>query len=121
MRRAGAVLFLVMAAAAPGWAQGDPQKGKALYVRSCAACHGETGKGNGPAAVALPVKPRDHTDGKYMNQLSDEDLKKIILAGGAAVGKSPLMPAWKATLKGDEIEQLIAYLRSIAQPPHKRP
>lgn len=33
-------------------------KGKNLYEATCAACHGSTGKGDGPAAAGLPTKPR---------------------------------------------------------------
>lgn len=121
MRAAAVVLFLVLSVVGLSWAQGDPQKGKALYARNCAACHGESGRGDGPAAATLPVKPRDHTDGKYMNQLGDDDLRKIVQEGGAAVGKSPVMPPWKAILKRQDLDHLIAFLRSIAQPLYKRP
>jgi mono/diheme cytochrome c family protein len=35
--------------------KGDPKKGKEKYMENmrCSACHGESGKGDGPAAVAL--------------------------------------------------------------------
>ena len=35
--------------------------GKDLFVMRCASCHGEEGKGNGPAAVALKTPPADLT------------------------------------------------------------
>ena len=35
--------------------------GRALFLRRCASCHGEEGKGNGPAAVALKHPPADLT------------------------------------------------------------
>jgi len=35
--------------------------GKADYVRYCASCHGTTGKGDGPVANLLVVKPTDLT------------------------------------------------------------
>ena len=35
--------------------------GKDEYVRSCAACHGVTGKGDGPAAKSLIKPPTDLT------------------------------------------------------------
>ncbi|MGH6976121.1 MAG: copper homeostasis membrane protein CopD, partial [Stellaceae bacterium] len=32
-------------------------RGTAIYAQNCAACHGAAGKGNGPAAAGLPIKP----------------------------------------------------------------
>ncbi|MCS6817243.1 MAG: cytochrome c [Blastocatellia bacterium] len=37
------------------------EKGRRLYIRHCAACHGMDGKGNGPAADSLKVPPPDLT------------------------------------------------------------
>jgi cytochrome c oxidase cbb3-type subunit 3 len=79
-------------------------------------CHGEHGKGDGPAARALPVKAADHTNGPVMNQLSDKYLSDIISKGGAAVGKSPIMPAWGNQFNEAQIRDLIAFIRSIADP-----
>jgi cytochrome c oxidase cbb3-type subunit I/II len=39
--------------------------GKTVYLRNCAACHGENGNGNGPEAHRLKTKPRDFTTGIY--------------------------------------------------------
>jgi mono/diheme cytochrome c family protein len=35
--------------------------GQEMYMSYCAACHGKSGKGDGPAAVALKVPPPDLT------------------------------------------------------------
>lgn len=99
--------------------KGDVSAGKAKYESLCAGCHGKTGKGDGPAAASLNPKPQDHTDGKVMNSLSDQYLTDIIKNGGAAVKKSPLMPAWGKTLKDQEVSDVIAYIRSLANPPYK--
>jgi mono/diheme cytochrome c family protein len=40
----------------------------------------------------------------------------IISKGGAAVGKSSFMPAWGGVLKENQLQDLLAYLRSIASP-----
>lgn len=45
-------------------------QGRKLFMTHCAACHGEDGKGNGPAAPALKVAPANLTaiakvDGKF--------------------------------------------------------
>jgi mono/diheme cytochrome c family protein len=81
---------------------GEVAAGRALYQQYCGMCHGPQGKGNGPAAAAMNPKPRDHTDGPYMNALSDTHLTKVLREGGAAVQLSPLMPAWKETLSLEE-------------------
>jgi mono/diheme cytochrome c family protein len=92
-------------------------EGQKLYLTYCSSCHGDKGQGDGAAGKALPVKPADHTDGKLMNSFSDEFLINIIFKGGAAVGKSSFMPAWGGVLKDDQLQDLLAYLRSIASPP----
>lgn len=98
---------------------GDVAAGRALYQQYCSMCHGPQGKGNGPAAAAMNPKPRDHTDGPYMNALSDAHLTAVIGEGGAAVQRSPLMPSWKGTLSPKQIADVIAYLRTLAVPPYK--
>ena len=91
----------------------DAEEGKKLYGQYCASCHGQSGKGDGPAAAALNPKPRDHTDKAYMSSLTDDDMLKVIKNGGASVGKSPLMPPWGASLKDDQIKDVIAYVRTL--------
>jgi cytochrome c oxidase cbb3-type subunit III len=91
----------------------DAEQGKKLYGQFCASCHGQSGKGDGPAAAALNPKPRDHTDKEAMSKLSDEDLFNVIKNGGASVGKSPLMPAWGASLKDEQIRDVMAYVRTL--------
>ena len=106
-----------------GWAQtkGDAKAGKAKYDSLCGGCHGTSGKGDGPAAGGLNPKPQDHTNGKYMNTLTDQYLFDITKNGGVGVKKSPLMPAWGNTLKDDDVWNLTAYIRSLAKPPYKAP
>lgn len=99
-------------------AAGDAAAGKELYKMRCAQCHGEDGKANTPIAKALQPPPRDHTDGNYMNKLDDTHLVKVIKGGGTAVGKSPIMPP-QADLTDDQIANLIAYVRSLADPPYQ--
>ena len=45
-----------------------PEQPEAVYKQYCASCHGPDGKGNGPAAAALPVKPADHTNAAVMRR-----------------------------------------------------
>jgi mono/diheme cytochrome c family protein len=92
--------------------------GHILYQQDCAACHGATGQGNGPAAVALATKPRDHTNGAYMDKLTNRHLYNVIKMGGGMYGY-PAMPA-QPQLKDEEITQLIAFMRSLSST-YKRP
>ncbi len=91
----------------------DAEQGKKLYGQFCASCHGQSGKGDGPAAAALNPKPRDHTNKEYMSKMSDDEMFKVIKNGGASVGKSPLMPPWGASLKDDQIRDIMAYVRTL--------
>ncbi len=39
----------------------EVETGRASYTSLCAGCHGDSGKGNGPNALALAAKPADLT------------------------------------------------------------
>ena len=71
----------------------DINAAREVFTSRCAACHGAEGKGNGPGAVALNPKPRNYHDRDWQSRVTDDDIKKTITFGGAAVGKSPMMPA----------------------------
>ena len=87
-------------------------RGEEIYKANCIACHGAGGKGDGPAAGALKPPPRDHTDRAYMDTLSDQDLRTIIVMGGAIKGR-PLMPS-HPQIRGAELDALVAYVRSLS-------
>ncbi|MBI3076936.1 MAG: cytochrome c [Deltaproteobacteria bacterium] len=110
-----AIVLAVLLIPSLALAQGNPAKGKDLYAKHCAGCHGPAGKGDGPAAAALTPKPNDLTDKAYMVKLKDQYLFDLIQKGGAAVGKSPLIPPFGSKLKEGEIRDVIAYLRSLAK------
>jgi mono/diheme cytochrome c family protein len=97
--------------------QADTERGKRLYRENCAPCHGESGKGDGPGSQSLPVRPADHSDRAAMKSRTDAFLRDVIVKGGSAMGLSSFMPAWKGILKDNEIQDLVAYIRSLALPP----
>src|SRR5207245_9184669 len=43
----------------------DTTRGKAVYVKWCAGCHGDKGAGDGPAASRMLPRPRDFTGAIY--------------------------------------------------------
>lgn len=93
----------------------EQRQGKDLYRKYCAVCHGEQGKGDGFNAFNLNPKPRDFTDAKYMNALSDARLLETINEGGRGVNRSPLMPSWGGRLTKSEQEYLVAFLRWLGK------
>ncbi len=92
--------------------------GKALYLKSCAQCHGDTGDGKGDAAERLSPKPRDFTTGAYKIRTTpngeiptDADLARAIAEG--LPGTS--MPGWKDALSKAEIAELVAYIKTFSE------
>jgi mono/diheme cytochrome c family protein len=110
-----AVLMAGVLFPCPVQAQGNAVAGKELFAKHCTGCHGPTGKGDGPAATALNPKPTDLTNKAYMAGLKDQYLFDLIQKGGAAVGKSPLLPPFGSKLKEGDIRDVIAYMKSLAK------
>ncbi|MFQ5558959.1 MAG: c-type cytochrome [Nitrospinota bacterium] len=92
--------------------------GKSAYERYCQACHGKTGKGDGPGARISGIMPTDLTIGGYQSLLSDEDLIKRIRFGDRAVPYLQ-MPAFDENLSKTTIKNLVKYLRTIEDPKKK--
>jgi mono/diheme cytochrome c family protein len=93
---------------------GDPiAEGKQIFMQTCTPCHGQEGKGDGPASASLDPKPRNLTDPAYMAPLNDRYLFELISRGGIAMGKSPMMPA-QPGLAARDIGNVIAYVRSLS-------
>jgi mono/diheme cytochrome c family protein len=97
----------------------DVLAGKALFDRQCLACHGPGGRGDGPSATGLATKPADLADGRLMNALPDEFLVSVIRHGGPAQGLAPTMPPFEKFLSDAQTAQVVAYIRSLAQPPRR--
>ena len=100
---------------------GDAAAGQPVYVANCATCHGPNGGGDGPLSASLDPSPARHNDGAYMNGLDDAYLTKVIAEGGAVVGKSALMAPWAGTLSDQDIANVIAFIRTLADPPYSPP
>lgn len=89
------------------------EDGKTLYTTYCSTCHGELGKGDGPAAAAIEPKPASFSSPGFWDDKNDVHLKKVIKEGGVSVDKSPLMAAWGAVLDDAKIDAVIAYSKTL--------
>jgi|GEM_PF-6315157 len=92
------------------------KRGQVVYSHFCAICHGDKGGGNGFNSSQLAQKPRNFTESEFRKNLSRASLIQTISKGGAAVGKSNLMPAWGNTLSHRQIEDLATYIGSLPKP-----
>jgi mono/diheme cytochrome c family protein len=83
-------------AAPPG---GNATNGAALFAQDCAVCHGDGAAGGsvGPSLISTDLKAQ-----------SDDFFRQTIANGRPGTG----MPAWEGRLSAQEIEDVIAFLRS---------
>jgi mono/diheme cytochrome c family protein len=107
-------------AAESGGAAGIPaaarQEADQIFASRCTPCHGEAGMGNGPASKGLTPPPRNFHDKAWQASVTDEHIEQIIQYGGAAVGKSPAMPANPdLTSKPQVVAALMEKIRSFGK------
>ncbi len=89
----------------------DPiRRGDVVFKTNCILCHGIKGDGKGRAAVLFDPPPADLT----RSEKNDDYKRMIITLGGAAMGRSSVMPQWGLELDKNEIDDVVDYLRTIS-------
>ncbi|WP_395751185.1 c-type cytochrome [Prosthecobacter sp.] len=92
-------------------------QGKFVYERNCIVCHGQRGDGNGEMSPTLKPKPRSFREGMFKFRTTpygmlptDDDLRRTITHGlsGTAMGAF-------SHLQSDEVEAVIAYVKSFSR------
>jgi cytochrome c553 len=92
------------------------QEARQTFKTFCSTCHGESGKGDGIAAANLNPKPRNYTDKQWQASITDDQIRQIILNGGAAVGKSAVMPpSPQFKDKPEVLDELVRIVRSFGK------
>jgi mono/diheme cytochrome c family protein len=87
--------------------------GAAIYASQCAFCHGVSGKGDGPAAVALKPPPRDLSTAEYWKSVNPEMLAIIIANGKPGTAMLP----FRDRLTAEEIAALVEHLKKFKPAP----
>lgn len=129
----GSLLAFVVAVAAPPsagkWTAPDAEKervnpveaspavllkGQALYQKHCASCHGDKGKGDGPAESYETEPATDLTDQALQERLTDgEILWKI--TKGRREGTEVIMPGIAQRVPAEEDRwKLVRFMRTLA-------
>jgi copper transport protein len=83
--------------------------GQQVFTENCAVCHGEAGRGNGPAAAGLSLKPPDYGNG-HLDIHTDGDIFYWIQNG---ISQGSPMPAFKDKLTDDQIWNVVNYVRRL--------
>lgn len=80
-------------------------RGKTLYINHCLACHGESGKGNGPKALEQKSSPINLQ--KLVQEVPDFD---FFISISNWQGD---MPGWKEKFNSSELEDIKSYLKTL--------
>lgn len=89
---------------------------KEIFANRCTTCHGQTGAGDGPASAGLTPQPRNLQSPEWQQSVTDEHIEKIISYGGAAVGRSPMMPPNPdLNSKPELVAALREFVRNLAE------
>lgn len=90
-------------------------RGREVYTRYCAACHGADGRADTVTARALERPPRDLTLGEYTHHRgpgalpSDADLRATVRFGLPGTG----MPAWPS-LDDADLDAVVQYIKAFS-------
>ncbi|MGB5050789.1 MAG: c-type cytochrome [Caldilineaceae bacterium] len=83
----------------------NARSGRALFAENCAACHGETGRGDGPTAASLPGPATAFADPNAVWERSPAELFHTAKFGRI----EKLMPPWGNQLTDSQIWNVVSY------------
>ena len=105
MKPALLITFFLTLSVTPAVAAADAKAGKAVYDKSCKACHGATGAANPNIAKMMKVDMRDLSSSDVQS-LSDSEMKRIITDGQGKM--KPIK-----SVAGKDLDNVIAYVRTL--------
>jgi cytochrome c oxidase subunit 2 len=97
--------------------------GQKLFSQfGCETCHRAESQGRGPNLAGLYNQPVLLEDGRTVNA-DDNYIRESILEPGAKVVKGfrPVMPTFQGQVSDDQLNALVAYVKSLTQPQTRQP
>jgi len=95
----------------------DIDRGRHVYFRACAPCHGVQGDGKGPAAIGFDPAPRNFRRGVYKFRTTitgllptDSDIERTIREGVPGTE----MPRWAGVLSESDIRAVARYVKTFS-------
>lgn len=85
----------------------DEVRGRQLFIQRCAICHDPLGQ------PSFPRTPGPWVDAATVRSLGEDTVRSQIMMGSAR------MPGWQYTLEPTEVDQVIAFLKTVT--PEQRP
>jgi mono/diheme cytochrome c family protein len=90
---------------------GGPAEGGRLYAENCSVCHGLSGEGGqNPARAGDIIAPISSSE--YLKTRNDATIRNIISQGQPDFGMSPFADSNGGPLTSDQIDSVVAYIRS---------
>lgn len=91
--------------------------GEAIYMNSCANCHGPDGTGLDRSLVAFEEELPDFTDCDFAAREPDGDWIAVAHEGGPVRGFSRMMPAFGGALSEEQLARVMQHIRTLCTDP----
>lgn len=107
---------LWLVSAVPVHAGVDLAAGQRTYESVCAVCHGPRGRPDvtSPVVQAFETMPADLSDPLFNSREPAGDWEMVVRHGGHALGLSAEMPAQGSVLSDQDIRNVVAYVKTLA-------
>lgn len=112
----GSLLALWLVSGVGGSAEADDlARGAEVYRVNCATCHGPAGSpdANSELVKSLGVMPANFSDALFNSREPASTWKMVIIHGGVEMGFSEMMPAFGAALAEQDIDNVLAYIKTL--------
>jgi len=90
-------------------------RGAEIFAANCATCHGQAGSpdADSPLVQGLGVMPANFSDALFNSREPASTWKMVVTYGGAEMGFSEMMPAFGASLSEQDIDAVLAHIKTL--------